>query len=437
MAAVADVPPNQPNHICETNYDIFQHELPHAIKLCSKFPASHPQKKDRLEYIEHLILSGADPLKVMDLHGEETTPLQRALEYGDRQTLVVVREAMQKFAQQAHPIIVYRDPDAFFEDESHRKLPVALIFPGMSSAYVGMLKEVQDLEPCQLLLEKARNILGYDVLSLCLEGPEDRLMETKFGQPSLFVANACAVEKLRLEKPEVVARAQAAAGLDVGELNACVFSGMMDFELGLRMVRARADALHAEAKKQSQGAVNIAGLELAVVQRLCEEAEKQATSTAPPGQEEVCKVSVHLFPMGYACSGTTKALELLQAAAEREGALQVRPQRTAAFQTPLMAPASVKVNRALKANVTNMTFPKVDLYMNATGRYQRAGTDPREINMDLTTTVSSPVLWHQSIEEMLRQGITEFYECGPMKQLKSMMRRVSQDAWENTRNVSV
>jgi len=75
--------------------------------------------------------------------------------------------------------------------------------------------------------------------------------------------------------------------------------------------------------------------------------------------------------------------------------------------------------------------------MNVRGAAQRAGTDPRELNYDLASQVSQPVLWQQTVEEMLKNGITEFYECGPMKQLKAMMKRIDQDAWSNTYNVSV
>eukprot|EP00442_Polarella_glacialis_P015155 CAMPEP_0115114360 /NCGR_PEP_ID=MMETSP0227-20121206/42013_1 /TAXON_ID=89957 /ORGANISM="Polarella glacialis, Strain CCMP 1383" /LENGTH=84 /DNA_ID=CAMNT_0002514751 /DNA_START=1 /DNA_END=252 /DNA_ORIENTATION=+ len=84
----------------------------------------------------------------------------------------------------------------------------------------------------------------------------------------------------------------------------------------------------------------------------------------------------------------------------------------------------MKLLKALRARVTDMNFPRIDVYMNVRGTAQRAGTDPRELNYDLSAQVASPVLWQQTIEEMLNNGITEFYECGPMKQLKAMMKRI-------------
>eukprot|EP00913_Durusdinium_trenchii_P002430 g2245.t1 len=113
---------------------------------------------------------------------------------------------------------------------------------------------------------------------------------------------------------------------------------------------------------------------------------------------------------------------------EKEGALQARFLKTSgAFHTSLMEPAGGKLLKALRVRVTDMNFPRVDVYTNVRGGPQKAGTDPREINYDLAAQVASPVLWQASIQEMLKNGITDFYECGPMKQLKAMMKRISQD----------
>jgi len=426
----------QPQYMCETNYETFQAALPNAIKMAAKFPSAHPQKVDRLDAVAHLIKLGADPMMVMEIYGEEVTPMQRAIEYGDPQTIKCVRDAMTVFAKKP-PLILYSDIDSFQDDQIVKKLPVALIFPGTGSQYVGMLKEVKDLEPCQVLIEKANSVLGYDILDLCMNGPEEKLEDTRYCQPAMFLANACAVEKLRMNKPDLVSRVQAAGGLDVGEYNAVHFSGMMDFELTMRMVRARADACAAEVKKTPQATISIAGLDLQVVKRLCEEAAKKA-GTMQDGQEEICQVAQQLFPKGYTCAGTKKAVEILKAAAEKNGALQARYMKVpAAFHTPVMASAGSKLNKALRANIGTMTFPQVDVYTNVRGSYQRAGTDPREINMDLTGQVSNQVLWSGCIEAMIGQGITEFYECGPMKQLKAMMKRINQDAWEKTTSVPV
>lgn len=426
----------QPQFCCETNYEVFQSDLPHAIKISSRFPSNHPQKAERLDWVDHLIMRGADPMRVMDLQGEEATPMQRALEYGDHQTINAIKEAMGRFSK-SPPLVITLDPDAFREEDLLKKLPVAILFPGQGSQYVKMLSEAKDLDPCKLLIEKANEVLGYDILDICLNGPEDKLEQTKYCQPAMFLANCCALEKLRMEQPDKVERCQATAGLSLGEYNALWLSGVMSFEDAIRIVRTRADAMHDESKKSAQAMISVAGLDHTVLERLCVESAKRAGQT-PDGKDEVCVIANHLFPKGYTCSGTKQAVLYLKEAAEMEGCLQARLLKTSgAFHTSMMEPAGLRLNKALRASVQTMAFPKMDVYMNVSGMYQRAGTDPREINMDLVAQVSNPVLWQQSVEEMIKQGITEFYECGPMKQLKAMMKRINQDAWEKTHSVSV
>jgi len=121
--------------------------------------------------------------------------------------------------------------------------PLVLLFPGQGSQYVGMLKELKDDPKVKEMLEKSKDILGWDVLDVCLNGPESKLEETKFCQVAMHVANLCAVEKLKKEKPEVVERCSAVAGLSLGEYTALTVAGMITFEDSIRIVRSRAEAM--------------------------------------------------------------------------------------------------------------------------------------------------------------------------------------------------
>merc|ERR1719181_72814 len=110
--------------------------------------------------------------------------------------------------------------------------------------------------------------------------------------------------------------------------------------------------------------ISVAGLDLQVLDDLCKEAVKQ-TSSLFEDRAAVCQIANHLFPKGYTCSGDKPAIELLKTLAEQEGALQARLLKTSgAFHTKLMDPASIKLLKSLRAKVTDMTYPKVDLYMN-------------------------------------------------------------------------
>merc|ERR1712110_1380785 len=99
--------------------------------------------------------------------------------------------------------------------KSKPALPAALLFPGQGSQYVGMLKDCVNLPAVKDMLAKSEKILGWDLKELCLKGPEDKLSQTAYCQPAMFVAGLCAVEVLRESKKGVVERPQAMAGLSL------------------------------------------------------------------------------------------------------------------------------------------------------------------------------------------------------------------------------
>lgn len=433
MVRHGDGSQQNPRYINEWVHGIFQSELATRIRVASRYPSNSEYKKVHLEAIEMFILDGCDPLEVMNLQGEDVTPLQRAKEYGDPQVLKAIKDAMEKRAL-GPPIVLYEDPDLKerFSKSKVQVLPIALLFPGQGSQYVKMLSAVKDLPAVKEMLEKATEILGWDPLDLCLNGPEEKLEETRFCQPCMHLANLAAVEKLRMEKPEVVEQCKSVAGLSLGEYSALVVAKMITFEDSIKIVRARAEAMDDASKKSEQAMLTVAGLDHDVLEGLCKTAREKT------GKDSVCQIADHLFPKGYSCSGTKMAINVLKQECEKAGALQARMMKTqGAFHTPLMANAAKTIERVLGSCYPNMTFPSKNVYLNSTGKIMPAGTDPREINMELVKQVQQPVLWQNCIEGMIKDGCEEFYECGPMKQLKAMMKRTNQEIWEKTYNVDV
>ena len=118
-------------------------------------------------------------------------------------------------------------------------LPVAMLFPGQGSQYVGMLKDCQAMPAVQDMLQKVEVALGYDILPLCLEGPENDLAATRVCQVALLVAGLAALEKLRAKKPEVIDRPMAVAGISLGEYVALCAAGVLSFDDCLELVAAR------------------------------------------------------------------------------------------------------------------------------------------------------------------------------------------------------
>jgi len=305
--------------------------------------------------------------------------------------------------------------------------PVCLMFPGQGSQYVKMLNTVKELPAVRDMLTKAKDILGYDLLKLCLEGPEEELEKTKFCQPALFVGGLAGMEKLRSEKSDKVARAKCVSGLSLGEYTALCAAGVFTFEDGLKLVQLRGEAMQEAAAVGKQLMISVVGLERAKLDKLCKEASQHE------GAGGVCQVANALFPKGFACAGTEKAIKHLETSAMKAGALQAKMLKTSgAFHTSLMQPAADKLRKALSDVLPRMQPPKLRVYMNVTGKPLEAGADPKEIVELLSQQLVNPVLWCPLMELAIKDGIEEFYECGPQKQLKAMMKRINPKVHNNT-----
>merc|ERR1719171_2126218 len=262
------------------------------------------------------------------------------------------------------------------------------------------------------MLTKAKSILGYDILETMLKGPEKKLGETRYCQPAMYISGLAAVEKLKMKNPECVERCQAVAGLSLGEYTALSVAGVWSFEDGLKLVKLRGEAMQECATASEQAMLSVAGLEQDKLEELCKDCAKSAGGT--------CQIANFLFPKGFSCAGTIKAMKMLEEKAKSTpGCRQAKMLLTSGgFHTPLMASAQQKLEKALKEIRPNMKPPVCDVYMNATGEKLAAGTSPDEITKLLAKQLTNCVLWAPSVKKMVQDGVQDFYECGPMKQLK-------------------
>jgi len=311
-------------------------------------------------------------------------------------------------------------------------IPVGLLFPGQGSQYVKMMSTVKDIPAVQEMLVKAKSILGFDILELCLNGPEEKLEETRFCQPAMFIAGMAGIEKLRAEREDAATRFQVCAGLSLGEYTALTAAGVFSFEDGLRLVKLRGEAMQESASVGKQAMVSVAGLEKAKLEGLCREA------AAKEGSGAVCQIANELFPKGFSCAGTEAAILTLKDLAESAGALQAKVLKTSGgFHTALMGPAKVKLSKALDELLPQMKPNTHTIVMNVTAEPLKPGTNPKEIAELLKRQLTSPVLWEPSVRAMIKMGVTEYYEVGPMKQIKAMMKRIDNKVWAKTTNVEV
>jgi len=311
-------------------------------------------------------------------------------------------------------------------------LPICLVFPGQGSQCVGMMKSLKDLPAVKEMLDKANDILGYDILELMLNGPEERLAQTKYCQPAMYIAGLAAVEQLKLDEPSAVSRCQALAGLSLGEYTALTVAGVFDFETGLRVVKARGESMDFETSKpggKKQAMLSVAGLPRETVEQLCRE-------VLGTSRDEVCQIANFLFPKGFSVAGTEDSVKALEPKAMAAGALQAKLLKTSgAFHTPVMAGAKDYLLGQLKQVEGSMRPPRCPVYMNTTAKAIGPGTAVQDIIKLLGEQLVSPVLWEQSMQQALKDGCMDFFECGPSKQLKAMMKRIDTKTEQRMKNV--
>lgn len=274
-----------------------------------------------------------------------------------------------------------------------------------------MGRELVESSPeARRLFDRAGELLGYDLAKLCFEGPAERLDSTVHSQPALFVTSLAGLERLRAQSPEVVGNCQAAAGLSLGEYTALVFAGVLDFESGLRLVERRGTAMQQAADATPGGMVSILGLDREQVEMLCDQAR----------QGEILQIANYLCPGNLAVSGAKAACQRIGQLAENAGAMKVVPLAVAgAFHTPIMQSAVDQLAAAL-ADVT-LQKPRTPVVSNVDAQPH---DDPEEIRSLLPRQIVSPVYWEDSIRWLLGQGFDQFYEIGPGRVLRGLLRRI-------------
>ena len=294
-------------------------------------------------------------------------------------------------------------------------MSVAFLFPGQGAQFVGMARELTETLPAaKALFDEATEILGYDLLTLCVSGPAERLNETDVSQPAIFVTSLAALESVKASTPEVVLQATATAGLSLGEYTALVFAGAISFREALQVVKARGEAMQAAALATPGGMIAVLGMEPSEVAVLVSEARSVGT----------LEIANYLCPGNTVVSGALAALETFEQICLAKGGIRTARLAVAgAFHTTLMKPADDKLAEALSK--ATITAPRIPVWSNVDAKPH---IDPAEIRALLVKQVLSPVLWETTIRGLMATGVDRFYEVGPGRVLAGLLKRVHRKA---------
>lgn len=289
-------------------------------------------------------------------------------------------------------------------------MKTAFVFPGQASQYVGMGADLYNSKPiAKKYYDIADESFDFSIKNLSFYGPLLDLTQTRVTQPAIFIHSMIVFEELKAmgKLPDMV------AGHSLGEYSALVAAGVVDFKTGLDLVKIRSEQMQIATENNSGTMAAIVGLDYDDIQAVIDKSVIGG----------VCNIANYNSSNQIVISGDVQTVHSTMLALKEAGAKRVIELSVGgAFHSSLMKSAGEKLKKALHC----ITFkpPQFPIYSNVTGT---ATTDIKEIRERLYWQLTSPVLWLNSIENMIKDGAGIFVEVGPGKVLQGIIKRINSE----------
>ncbi len=286
----------------------------------------------------------------------------------------------------------------------------AFLFAGQGSQYVGMGKDIySQTSEAREVYNRANEILDFDLSDICFNGKQEELNKTSICQPAILVTSIAILRAFKARSNGDVT-CHAVAGLSLGEYTALVFTNSISFEDALQLVYKRGQFMQEACDKEKGSMASIIGLEESRVEEICKEAKQYG---------EICAANYN-SPGQIVISGKEEAVQKAMAIAKEKGARAVIPLKVSgAFHSALMSPASSKLAKEIEK--TNVSKAEIPVMTNTNAKYI---SEPDDIKSSLIKQLDNPVRWSHSIQNLIGDGIEEFYEIGPGKVLSNLLRKI-------------